>query len=62
MKTKTLETGVIIDAFLKPIEIMAGHQNNLYFNLYISYHFGKKYDASLNRDYRKEQRIQNRKN
>ncbi len=58
MKTKTLETGIILDAFIRPIEIMAGHQKNLYVNLYISYHFGKKYDADLNREYRKDQRKQ----
>jgi hypothetical protein len=62
MKTKILETGIILDAFLNPVEIMAGHQNNLFLNLYISYHFGKKYDAILNREYRKDQRKEKRKN
>ncbi len=58
MKTKTLETGIIMDAFLTPVQIMAGNQHNFFFNLYISYHFGKKYDVNLNREFRKEQRKQ----
>ncbi|MDD2634820.1 MAG: hypothetical protein PHW82_04910 [Bacteroidales bacterium] len=56
MKTQVLETGVIFDTFFTPIEIMAGQENMFYFNLYIAYHFGKKYDTNLNREYRKEQR------
>jgi len=60
MKTKTLETGVILDSFFIPVEIMAGHESNLFLNLYLAYHFGKKYDSSLNREYRRDQRRENR--
>ncbi len=60
IKTQTLETGFIFDTFVKPIEIMAGQKYNIFLNLYICYHFGKKYDATLNREYRKDQRRQNR--
>ncbi len=56
MKTRTLEVGTILDVFILPIEIMAGHQKELFFNLYLCYHFGKKYDTKLNREFRKEQR------
>ncbi|MDD2387713.1 MAG: hypothetical protein PHP52_13130 [Bacteroidales bacterium] len=59
MKTQILETGVIFDSFLIPIEIMSGQESMVYLNLYIAYHFGKKYDANLNREYRKDQRRKN---
>jgi hypothetical protein len=61
MKTKVLETGAIFDSYLVPIEIMAGKENNFFLSLYLSYHFGKKYDANLNREYRKEQRKDQRR-
>lgn len=56
MKTKTLETGLIFDYYIRPIEIMAGKENSSFLLLYMSYHFGKKYNVQLNRDYRKEMR------
>ncbi|HNQ67394.1 MAG TPA: hypothetical protein PKN32_03375 [Bacteroidales bacterium] len=56
MKSKVLETGVIYDYYLNPIEIIAGQVNSNFLYLYISYHFGKKYDAVLNREFRKDQR------
>lgn len=61
MKTKVLETGAIIDTYFVPIEIMAGIKNNNFLYLYLSYSFGQKYDARLNRDFRRDQRKQNRK-
>jgi hypothetical protein len=53
MKSRVLETGVILDTYLLPVEIMAGQSNSSFLFLYISYHFGEKYDVRLNRDYRK---------
>ena len=55
-----METGVIYDYYLKPIEIIAGQINSGFLYLYISYHFGKKYDAVLNREYRKDVRKNSR--
>jgi len=60
MKSKVLETGVIFDYYLKPIEIIAGQVNSAFLYLYICYNFGKKYDAVLNREYRKDQRKKSR--
>jgi len=60
MKTRILETGVIFDSYFKPVEIMAGKENSNFIYLYLSYHFGKKYDARLNRDYLKDQRKEGR--
>lgn len=57
-KSKVLETGVIYEKYFVPIEIMAGIKNSNFTNLFISYHFGRKFDAKLNREYRKEQRKQ----
>lgn len=62
MKTRVLEAGAVFDTYFIPVEIMAGHNNNNFVSVYISYHFGKKYDAILNREYRKDQRKQQRKN
>ncbi|HOZ29807.1 MAG TPA: hypothetical protein PLL66_02725 [Bacteroidales bacterium] len=56
MKSKVLETGAIFDYYLNPIEIIAGQVNSTFLYLYICYNFGKKYDAALNREYRKDQR------
>lgn len=56
MQTQVLETGVILDSYLIPVEIMAGQESHIYVSLYIAYHFGKKYDYTLNREYRKDQR------
>lgn len=61
MKTKILETGVIFDSYLKPIEIMAGKESSNFLYLYLSYHFGAKYNPQINRDYRKSQRKEDRK-
>ena len=62
LKTRVLETGVIFDSYLVPVEIIAGIQNSNFVSVYIAYHFGKKYDAILNKEYRKDQRKQERKN
>jgi hypothetical protein len=56
MKTKVLETGIMFDYYIRPVEIMAGQESAGYLYLYIGYHFGTKYDARINRDYRKDQR------
>jgi hypothetical protein len=56
MKAKILETGCIYDFYLRPVEIMAGQESSNYLYLYISYIFGNKYDARINRDYRLEQK------
>lgn len=40
---KALETGIKLNGFLQPIPLMAhNQQNNLFFNLYISFLFGRK--------------------
>ncbi len=54
MKVRILETGVSIDYYIIPIEIMASKSNNLFLSLFVSYQFGNKYDSRLNREYRKE--------
>ncbi|NLB86152.1 MAG: hypothetical protein GX793_03725 [Bacteroidales bacterium] len=56
MKSKVLETGIIYENYFLPIEIMAGQKHSNFLNLFISYHFGNKLDAKLNREFRKEQR------
>ncbi len=61
MKTQVLETGVMFDYYFRPVEIMAGHDNSNFLYLYIGYHFGTKYDARINRDYRKDQKKEARK-
>lgn len=39
-----LEAGAMINVFLKPIEIMGfAHNDFLYINLYLQYHFGKRF-------------------
>lgn len=62
MKSQVLETGIIIDTYLLPVEIMSGQTNSTFLYLYLSYHFGQKYDARLNREYRKDLMKEERKN
>jgi hypothetical protein len=62
MKSRVLETGVIFDTYLIPVEIMANQTTTNFLYLYISYHFGEKFDARLNREYRKGLRKEERKN
>ncbi len=62
IKTRVLEVGAVFDTYFIPIEIMAGQDNKNFLSIYISYHFGEKHDAILNREYRKDQRKQQRKN
>lgn len=59
MKSRELETGIQSDFYLKPIEIMAGEENKFFLSLFLSYKFGKKYDARLNREFRKEMKKNN---
>lgn len=61
MKSSVIETGVIFDTYLFPVEIMANQTNSNFLYLYISYHFGQKYDARLNREYRKDLKKEERK-
>jgi hypothetical protein len=62
MKSQVLETGVIFDTYLFPVEIMSNQNNSHFLYLYLSYHFGQKYDARLNREYRKDFMKEERKN
>lgn len=62
MKSRVIETGVIFDTYLFPVEIMANQGNSHFLYLYLSYHFGEKYDVRLNRDYRKGLKKEERKN
>ncbi len=60
LKTNVLEVGASFDYYFKPFEIMAGHQHSSLFSLYISYRFGRKYDATLHREARRWERQQMR--
>lgn len=60
LRTNVLEVGGSFDYYFKPFEIMAGHQHSSLFSLYISYRFGRKYDATLHRDARRWERQQMR--
>lgn len=62
MKTSILEVGTGFEYYFREIEIIADNPHNYFFTLYLSYNFGRKYDARLDRDYRKEQRKKERKN
>jgi hypothetical protein len=62
MKSNVLEAGVVLDGFFRPVEIMAGNERNMILSLYVMYSFGQKYDALINREFRKEQRKNARKN
>lgn len=41
--TKSLETGVILDAYPQRVTIMAENSQNLFFSLYINFSFGKRW-------------------
>ncbi|MDL2262085.1 hypothetical protein LJC11_01110 [Bacteroidales bacterium OttesenSCG-928-I21] len=61
MLSNALEVGVVLDGYFKEIEIMAGNKKRFILSMYVMYHFGKKYDATLNREFRKSQRKNERK-
>ncbi len=58
-RVKALEAGVVLDYYIRPVEIMSKQQNSFFFSVYIAYYFGGKYNPQLNKEYRKEQRRQN---
>jgi hypothetical protein len=62
MLSNALEAGVVLDIYIKEIEIMAGNKRRLIPTLYVMYKFGQKYDATLNREFRRELRKNERKN
>jgi len=42
---RSLETGVMVNAFLRPVEIMSFNKKDYFFiSLYLSYHFGKRFN------------------
>lgn len=53
-RTQVLELGALIDLYINQLEIMAEKRSRFYPALYIAYHFGKKYDPRINRDYRRQ--------
>lgn len=56
LNTTVLEIGSAFDYYFVPFEIMAGKSNYYLLSLYISYRFGRKYDANLNREARRDAR------
>lgn len=55
-RTQVLEFGVVAEGYFKKVEIMDKNEKWLLPSVYVSYHFGTKFDPRLNRDYRKSQR------
>lgn len=59
LKTNVLETGICLDYYFVPFEIMAGKSHSSIISIYIAYRFGTKYDANIHRDARRWERKQN---
>jgi hypothetical protein len=60
MKTNVIEVGASLHAFITPVEIMASNSRYLFGSIFLSYRFGVKYNANINRDARKWARKENR--
>lgn len=44
-KTKSLETGLMLDAYLHPIQMMSfSPERHFFISIYLSYHFGKRFN------------------
>ncbi|MBO7133363.1 MAG: hypothetical protein J6W06_04305 [Bacteroidales bacterium] len=56
MLVSAIEVGVIVDFYYKPVTIMYNQPHNFQWSLYLAYQYGRKYNPSINRDYRREQR------
>jgi len=60
MTVSAIEVGAIFDFYYFPVTIMYNQPHNFMWSMYIAYQFGRKYNTSLNREYRREQRKLNR--
>ena len=56
MLVSAIEVGTILDFYYWPVTIMYDQPHNFAWSLYIAYQFGRKYNPTINRDYRREQR------
>lgn len=56
MTVSAIEVGTIFDLYYKPITIMYNQPHSFMWSIYIAYQFGKKYNPTLNRDYRRSLR------
>ncbi len=56
MAVSALEVGGIFDFYYLPVTIMYNQPHNFMWSIYIAYQFGRKYNPTLNRDYRRSQR------
>jgi len=56
MIVSAIEVGGIVDLYYFPVTIMYNQPHNFMWSMYIAYQFGRKYNPTLNRDYRREQR------
>ena len=56
MVVSAIEVGGIVDFYYFPVTIMYNHPHNFMWSMYIAYQFGRKYNPTLNREYRREQR------
>lgn len=62
LRTSLLETGLAYNYYIVPFEVMAGKKHPFLFSIYISYRFGIKYDANINREARRWEKKQQRLN
>ncbi len=60
LKTNQIETGLKYDLYFVPFEIIASETYFDLFSFYISYRFGSKYNADINREARRWERKQNK--
>ncbi|MBR3945661.1 MAG: hypothetical protein IKJ56_00995 [Bacteroidales bacterium] len=56
MRVSSFELGTIFDFYYRPLTIMYKQPHSFMWSLYIAYQFGKKYNPTLNRDYRRSLR------
>ena len=56
MLVSALEVGVVLDLYYKPVTIMYNQPHNFMWSMYLAYQFGRKYNPTINREYRREQR------
>ena len=56
MSVSAVEVGTILDVYYWPVTIMYDQPHRFMWSIYIAYQFGRKYNPTLNRDYRRSQR------
>lgn len=56
MAVSALEVGGIFDFYYWPVTIMYNQPHNFMWSIYIAYQFGRKYNPTLSRDYRRSLR------